>query len=99
MNCGPSLSTPPKSRAESLRSCDDCDRRPCRWNRIGHLRHAVIEATEKLPPGYRVVIDIQRDDGVVELITPSGRTRVIEGEGYISEDIKDALKLAQLGAI
>jgi hypothetical protein len=52
-----------------------------------------VRATEQLPLGYRIVIDITHDEAVVMMRAPR-RQYIIEGDGYIAEDITAALKLA-----
>lgn len=93
MNCGMPLGDK-RTRADVLRECDDCDSCSCRWNRIGALQSAVIRATEKLPLGYRLSIEIVRDSGTVSITNPLGECRVIEGEGYFSVDVTEAVDRA-----
>lgn len=93
MNCGLTLGDK-RTHAEILRECGDCDTCSCRWNRIGGLQSVVTTATEILPAGYRLSIDIDRDRCTTSIINPQGKRRVIDSEGYLAADVRAAIDKA-----
>ena len=62
--------------------------------KLSALFNQVQRACSKLPEGYEVLIELERGAGGVVWIDTEGKRHVIEGEGYLSDDVYEAVDAA-----
>jgi hypothetical protein len=66
--------------------------------KTGPIWEAIQRACADLPEGYQVHVYMERDSGGVEWYAPDGDVNGIDGEGYISNDINEAIDAALAAA-
>jgi hypothetical protein len=66
--------------------------------KFGALHEACLRACGELPEGFEVRIELENGCGCVVWTDPVGNTTDIEGEGYLSDDVNEAIDAAILAA-
>jgi len=62
--------------------------------KAGPFWDAIQRACGELPFGYEVRLHMEKDAGCVEWSDPDGNVELIDGEGFISDDINEAIDAA-----
>jgi len=62
--------------------------------RKGPIWDAITKVCGELPEGYEIRLHMENGAGCVEWTAPNGDVELIDGCGYISDDIMDAFDAA-----
>lgn len=61
----------------------------------GPIWDAIQRACGELPEGYEIRLHMEKDAGGIEWSAPNGDVELIDGQGFISDDIIEALDAAK----
>lgn len=95
MNCGRSAGDV-RSRKQCLEQCDDCTTCFCRWNNVGKMKGAIVKASEDLPPGFRLIIEVEPQTYASVRVECYRASYSVNSQGSLAGNVLNAVEWAKM---